>query len=62
MNKQPRDYDQELAQLLDITRQHCKGLLFPIAQPIQDDAIVTPMLTWVVEGSGEKRSAKNANS
>ncbi len=62
MNKRPRDYDQELSRLLDMTMQHCKGLPFPIAQPIQDELILTPMLTWVVESSGENKSAKNADS
>lgn len=62
MNKQPRDYDQELSRLIDITRQHCKGIPFPITQPIQDDVIITPTLTWVVGSSGENKSAKNADS
>lgn len=62
MNNEPRDYDQELARLLDITRQHCKGLPFPITHPIQDDVILTPTLTWVVESSGENKRDENADS
>lgn len=62
MNEQPRDYDHELARLLETTRQHGQGLPFPIAQPIQDYVSHSPTLTWVVESSGESKSAENAHS
>jgi hypothetical protein len=62
VNKQSRDYDEELAQLLASTRQYCQGLPLPIAPPVQDDISLVPTLTWVVESSDEHRSIRNAHS
>lgn len=62
MNEQPHDYDAELAQLLELTRQHCQGLPLPVAAPIEDDLNLMPTLTWVVETSDEHRGVRNAHS
>lgn len=62
MSKQPRDYDSELAKLLEIAKQHCQGLPLPIGSPVQDNSSFAPTLTWVVESSGEHKSTRNANS
>lgn len=62
MNEQPHDYDEEIARLLESTRQHCQGLPLPIAMPIQDDASLAPSLRWIVESYDEPRSIRNAHS
>lgn len=62
MNEKPRDYDAELAQLLESTRQNLQGLPLLVNVPIEDDLSLMPTLTWVVESSDEHRSVRNANS
>lgn len=62
MANQPRNYDEELSQLIEKTRQHCQGLSIPVVPPVQDDTSHTPTLTWVADSSGEHKGMRNANS